>query len=98
MSGVLNWTALRWRSAVITRILATAIVLILAFGALWSRYWAWNMSGILLVIFASTIWYKWDMVRDPFIANTGLPSPMSRRLMIRKRVNSERPRSGSPDQ
>lgn len=52
----------------ITRIVATAVALILAFGAFWLNPGdaAYIFVGIISLLFAGVIWFKWDLVRDAF--------------------------------
>ena len=106
ISGVVKRTVLRRRFTVISRIVATAIVLILAFGALWwGAMDALSMSiGIILFLFAAIIWFKWDLIRDasataknesdvPIIR---LGSNMIKGMSILQQPHSGR--SASPDQ
>ena len=83
ISAVVKRQDLRWRFTMITRIVATAIVLILAFGAFW-----WdamgvgrilNPFGILFLFIAAIVWFKWDLVRDAFgTANNESGPPINR--------------------
>lgn len=78
ISGVVERTVLRGRFTVITRVVATAFVLILAFGAFWlGALDAAHMLdpngalfmlfvGIVWLLLAGIVWFKWDLVRDAF--------------------------------
>ena len=76
-------TVFRRRFTVITRIVATVIVLILAFGAFWLNPGdaASIFAGIILLLFAGVIWFKWDLLRDAFRAGrTSYLAPGQRRV------------------
>ena len=92
----------------ITRIVATTIVLILAFGAFW-----WdamgvgrilNPFGILFLLIAAIIWFKWELVRDAFSTaknESSMPIVRLASKVIKGMNISQQPRSGrsaSPDQ
>jgi hypothetical protein len=56
----------------IGRLMATAILLLLAFYALWDDVLgAGRMFGILFLFFAAVAWLKWEMIRDGFSAAKG---------------------------
>jgi hypothetical protein len=107
ISGAVKQTALRRRFAVITRIVATTIVLILAFGAFWSDAMGagriLNPFGILFLVLAGIVWFKWDLVRDAFgTAKNESAVPIIRlgSNLIKGISISQQPRSGrsaSPD-
>jgi len=70
ISRVVKRTVLRRRFTVITRIVATAIVSILALGEFW-----WDTMGVggilnplgfLFLLVAAIIWFEWDLIRDAF--------------------------------
>ena len=55
----------------VTRIVVTALVLLLAFGAFWGNAlgagYVLNPVGILLLFLAGLIWFMWGPLRDAFI-------------------------------
>ena len=55
----------------VTRIVVTALVLLLAFGAFWGNAlgagYVLNPVGILLLFLAGLIWFMWEPLRDAFI-------------------------------
>ena len=56
----------------ISRLMATAILLLLAFYAFWDDVLgAGRMSGILFLFFAATAWFKWEAIWDAFSAAKG---------------------------
>ena len=54
----------------IRRIVATAVVLFLAFGAFWGNAMGAghiaNPFGILFLLLAAIVWFKWDLIHDAF--------------------------------
>jgi hypothetical protein len=56
----------------IGRLMATAILLLLAFYAFWDDVLgAGRLFGILFLFFAAVAWFKWETVRDGFSAAKG---------------------------
>ena len=55
----------------VARILVTALVILLAFGAFWGNALdaghILNPFGILLLFLAGVIWFMWEPLRDGFI-------------------------------
>jgi hypothetical protein len=56
----------------IGRLMMTAILLLLAFYALWDDVLgAGYLFGILFLFFAAMAWFKWEAIRDGFSAAKG---------------------------
>ena len=56
----------------IGRVIATAVLLLLAFYAFWDDVLgAGNWFGILFLFCAAVAWHKWEVVRDGFSAAKG---------------------------
>ena len=74
----------------ITRIVATAIVVILAFGAFWLNPGdaASIAAGIILLLFAGVIWFKWQLVRDAVPAGRSPLGVPAQRKVIRDARNT----------
>jgi len=56
----------------IGRVIATAVLLLLAFYAVWDDVLgAGNSFGILFLFFAAVAWHKWELIREAFSAAKG---------------------------
>jgi len=99
---------LRGRFTVISRIVATAIVLILAFGEFWRDTLGvgaiLNPLGFLFLLVAAIIWFEWDLVREAFASaknESNIPIIRLGSNFIKGISISQQPHSGrsdSPDQ
>lgn len=94
IASIVKWAVVCRRFIVIGKTVATAITLVLAFGAFW-----WDAMGaghildpfgILSLLLAAITWIKWDLVRDAFTrANpwvVGVPSSTIQRPQDRMSV------------
>ena len=79
----------------VTRIVATVIVVILAFGAFWLNPGdaASIVAGIILLLFAGVIWFKWQLVRDAIPAGR---SPFGVPAQRKVRSDARNTYSGPP--
>jgi len=56
----------------IGKVIATAILLLLAFYAFWDDVLgAGNLFGILFLFFAAVAWHRWEVIREAFSAAKG---------------------------
>jgi hypothetical protein len=59
----------------IGRLLATAILLLLAFNAFWGNAFdagVINPFGILFLLIAAVTWFKWTSIKEAFRSTAGL--------------------------